>query len=77
MLVVDRPLWLWWETKPASTSSPYTVVQMRLGKEGTGEGRASIGVPVSNDKSFGVVLSDYGSAPVVLTDIRRERQSST
>jgi hypothetical protein len=77
VLVVDRPLWLWWEANPVSTSSPYTVVQMRLGKEDAGEGRASIGAPVSSDKTFGVVLADYGSAPVVLTDIRRERQPST
>jgi len=76
VFVVDRPLWLWWESKPASTPYPYTVVQMRFGKDGAGEGRVSIGVPVASDKTAGVVLSDYARAPAVITDVRRERQST-
>lgn len=76
VLVVDRPLWLWWESQPASTSSPYTVLQLRLDKDGRGEGRASFGVAVSRDKAQGVVLSDYAKAPAVLTDVRRQSADS-
>jgi hypothetical protein len=76
VFVVDRPLWMWWESKPESTPYPYTVVQMRLGKDGAGEGRVSLGVPVSSDKALGVVLSDYAKAPAVLRDVRRERQTT-
>jgi hypothetical protein len=76
VLVVDRPLWLWWESQPASTSYPYTVLQLRLDKDGKGEGRASFGVAVSSDKTLGVVLSDYPEAPALLTDIRRQSADS-
>ena len=73
VLVVERPLWLWWDTKIGSTDYPYTVVQLRLDKDGKGEGRASFGVPVASDKTIGVTLSDFAKAPALLTDVRRER----
>lgn len=73
VLVVDRPVWRWWESKDAATAYPYTVVQLRLGKDGNGEGRLSLDVPVTRDDTFGVVLSDYSKAPVVLADVRREK----
>jgi hypothetical protein len=76
VFVVDRPLWMWWESKPASMPYPYSVVQVRLGKDGAGEGRVSHGVPVSSDKALGVVLSDYAKAPAVLTDVRHEHQTT-
>jgi hypothetical protein len=71
ILVIDRPLWLWWDTKIGTTSYPFAVVQLRVDKEGKGEGRVSINVPVSSDKASGVALSDFSKAPVVLTDVRR------
>lgn len=73
VLVIDRPLWMWWDMSAPSTPNQYTVVQMRLGKDGAGEGRVSIGVPVSSDTRFGVVLSDYAKAPALLADVRREQ----
>jgi hypothetical protein len=76
VLVVDRPLWRWWESKEAATNYRYTVVQLRLGKDGKGEGRLSLDVPVTRDDTFGVVLSDYAKAPVVLADVRREKQNT-
>jgi hypothetical protein len=76
VFVVDRPLWMWWESKPASTPYPYSLVQVRLGKDGAGDGHISLGVPVTSDKTLGVVLSDYAKAPAVLTDVRHERQAT-
>jgi hypothetical protein len=76
VLVLDRALWMWWESKGESTPSPYTVVQLRLGKDGVGEGRVSLGVPVASDKTLGVALSDWAKAPAVLTDVRRERNTT-
>jgi hypothetical protein len=73
VLVVERPLWIWWDSKIGATDHPYTVVQLRLDKEGKGEGRVSFGVPVASDKAIGVALSDFAKAPPVLTDVRRER----
>jgi hypothetical protein len=76
VLVVDRPLWRWWESKDAATMYGYTVVQLRLDKDGKGEGRLSLDVPVTRDDTFGVTLADYSKAPVVLVDVRREKQTT-
>jgi hypothetical protein len=76
VLVVDRPLWMWWESTPRSTPYPYTLIQMRLGKDGSGEGRVSLGVPPTSDKTMGAVLSDYTKAPAVLVDVRRGRDAT-
>lgn len=73
VLVIDRPLWIWWDSSAPSTPYQYTVLQMRLGKDGTGEGRVSMGVPVAGDTALGVVLSDYAKAPALLADVRREQ----
>src|SRR5688572_6710652 len=53
VLILDRPLWVWWDTKIGSSGYPYTVVQLRVGKDGRGEGRVSLNVPVKQDKVFG------------------------
>ena len=76
VLVLDRPVWMWWNTSAPSTTYPYTVVQMRLSKDGAGEGRVSLGVSVESDKTLGVVLSDYAKAPVVLTDVRHDQRGT-
>jgi hypothetical protein len=76
VLVVDRPLWLWWDASPPSTPYRYTVVQMRLGTDGVGEGRVSMGTSVATDPALGVVLSDFAKAPALLADVRREHDGT-
>jgi hypothetical protein len=71
VLVVDRPLWMWWDTTTGSTSYPFSVIHIRLGKDGNGEGRVSLNVPVTSDTALGVALADFSKAPVVLADVRR------
>jgi hypothetical protein len=76
VLVVERPLWVWWDSNlakhAASPDHPFTVVQLRLGKDGKGEGRVSFGVPFESDKTAGVLLGDFTKAPALLSDVRRE-----
>jgi hypothetical protein len=76
VLVVDRPLWMWWDSSAPATSYQYTVIQMRLGKDGAGEGRVSLGVSVATDKTLGVVLSDFAKAPAVLADVRHDQRGT-
>ena len=71
LFVLDRPLWTWWDSKIGSTDYPFSVVHLRLDKDGRGEGRVSLNVPVASDKTFGVALADTARAPVVITDVRR------
>jgi hypothetical protein len=75
VLVVDRALWMWWDSTIQSTPYPFSVVQIRLGKDGAGEGRVSSGVPVASDKTLGVALADFGKAPAVLADVRRQAET--
>jgi hypothetical protein len=77
VFVVDRPLWVWWDVTMPSTPYEFTVIQMRLGKDGSGEGRVSLGVPVASDQTLGVALSDYVKAPAVLADVRRDQRGSS
>ena len=80
MLVVERPLWVWWDVpgagKPESAAKArFTVVQLRLDAKGQGEGRISSGTDVASDKSQGVLVPDFASRPVLLMDVRQESES--
>lgn len=72
VLVVDRPVWTWWDTGSGSPAGQYTVVHLRLSQAGTGEGRISRAFQVRRDDTLGVTLADDAQAPVMLTDVRRE-----
>ena len=76
ILLVDRPLWVWWDAKAGSSTYPYSVVQMRLGPDGKGEGRVSIDTPVKTDNALGIALADYDKAAALITDVRRDNRTS-
>ena len=76
VLLLDRPLWLWWQSNIPAGAHPFTLVQMRLDAAGRGEARASFGVAATANADAGLVLSDYAKAHSVLTDVRRERPES-
>lgn len=76
VLIADRPLWVWWNAGVTATwDHPYTVVQIRVDKEGKGEGRISSTPGIAADKDAGLVLSGFQSQPLFLRDVRRERLS--
>lgn len=81
VLATDRPVWLWWEGNSTPVTplavSQGTIVQLRLGKDGRGEGKLSPVVTVRASKEGKTIaLEDYAKQPVVLTDVQRERSSS-
>jgi hypothetical protein len=72
VMVVERPLWLWWDpTARWAADQQFTVVQMRINKNGTGEGRIATGGGFQRDGHSGLVISDT-TTPALLTDVRRE-----
>jgi len=72
-LVAERPLWIWWDANAKWAPEPgFTVLHVRVNKDGTGEGRAAATTRVRSDKEAGIALAD-ANAPVLLTDIRRAR----
>ncbi|HZL94418.1 MAG TPA: hypothetical protein VFB99_12260 [Vicinamibacterales bacterium] len=72
VLVVERPLWLWWDpTAKWAADHQFTVVHMRVNKDGTGEGRIATGDGFRRDADSGITVSDT-TKPALLTNVRRE-----
>jgi hypothetical protein len=72
VMVVERPLWLWWDPNARwAADQQFTVVQLRIDKDGAGAGRIANGDGVRRDSDSGLVISDT-TKPAVLTNVRRE-----
>lgn len=72
VLVVERPLWLWWDaTAKWAADQQFTVVHLRVNKDGTGDGRIATGEGFRRDGDVGIVISDT-TKPALLTSVRRE-----
>lgn len=72
VLVVERPLWLWWDsTAKWAADQQFTVVHMRVNKDGTGEGRIATGDGFRRDAESGIMIADT-TKPALLTNVRRE-----
>lgn len=71
ILATDRPIGF----AEASNSSrtldyPFTLIELRLGKDGKGEGKMSIATKLTlNDNTL--VIEDYADRPVMLTEVRK------
>lgn len=60
--------------QPRTVDYPFTVVQLNIGADGTGEGRASVYTKITTDKRNNtIVLEDFGSQPVTLMNVRAEK----
>jgi hypothetical protein len=70
-LLTDRPITFW---GPSTLDYPFTLVELRIGPDGKGEGRLSLAAKVTVDEKAGtLVLENYYALPVHLTGVRRER----
>ena len=59
-----------------SVDYPFTVIELRLQKNGEGEGKVSVATRIIADKANKVVtLENYDIQPVMLTKVTRERVS--
>jgi hypothetical protein len=73
-MTTDRYIGFWEaRNRPRSIDYPFTLVEVRLGPEGTGEGKMSLATKITLDKRNNtMVLEDYKSQPVLLTQVKRE-----
>jgi hypothetical protein len=78
VLVIDSRTWIGWHPAHSAgwTDAPFSVLQLRLDKAGTGEGKLALGNKIRGDKEAGIVLDDYAGQPTFLNDVRRERPSA-
>ena len=76
VLATDQPISLWWDSGYSTPSASQSIViQLRLNKDGRGEGKLGTKVVASqNAKTF--VVDDFATLPATLLDVQRERSAT-
>ena len=77
VLATDRRIGFWEASnRPRSIDYPFTVIELHLNGDGEGEGKMSIATKITADKeSNTIVLENYGTQPVLLQSVKREKAS--
>jgi hypothetical protein len=75
-LMTDRYINFWEAVnRPRTIDYPFTLIELRVGPDGRGEGKMSLATKITYDQQNNtIVLEDYKSQPVLLTNVRRESQ---
>jgi hypothetical protein len=78
VLVTDRRISFWEAAnQPRSIDYPFTVIELRLNREGEGEGKMSLATKIIPDKENNIItLENYETQPVMLNSVKRERASN-
>jgi len=73
-LATDRYIGFWEAAnRPRTVDYPFTVVEIRIGKNGEGEGKMSLATKITGDKEAKMItLENYQSQPVLLTKVKKE-----
>jgi hypothetical protein len=74
VLATDRYITFWEAAnRPRTIDYPFTLIELHIGPDGTGEGKMSLATKITVDKKKNeIVLENYASQPVLLTNVRRE-----
>jgi hypothetical protein len=77
VVATDRPISGWEAAnQPRTIDYPFTVVEMHLNANGEGEGKMSYATKITADKeNNAVVLENWGTSPVLLQGVHREKAS--
>ncbi len=63
-------------TQPRSIDYPFTVIELRLNRDGEGEGKMSVATKIVAETSHNIItLENYDTQPVMLKNVRRQRAS--
>ena len=73
VIATDRPISFWeaW-AQPRSIDYPFTIIQMHMDRNGRGTGTMSLATKVLEHDNI-IELENFASAPVMLTEIRAEK----
>src|SRR5262245_33497380 len=67
----DRPIGFWEATRrPRSIDYPFTVIQMKLDKDGTGSGTMSYATRIIARGNNVIELEDFATQPIMLNNIK-------
>jgi hypothetical protein len=74
VLATDRPIGFWEAVnRPRTIDYPFTVIDMRLDREGQGEGKLSLATKITVDRTGKTIeLENWGTQPVQLRSVRRD-----
>jgi hypothetical protein len=77
VLATDRRIGFWEATnQPRSYDYPFTIIDIRMNRDGDGEGKMSLATKVIYDKEANMIsLENFETSPVMLTQVRREKVS--
>ena len=77
VLATDRYIAFWEAAnRPRTIDYPFTLIELHIGPEGKGEGKMSIATKIMYDKKKNeIVLENYQSQPVLLTEVRKEAKT--
>ena len=75
VIVTDRPINFWEaRARPRRSDYPFTLIEIRLKPDGTGDGKASVATKISyNKKTQTLELENYANEPVRLNNIKIEK----
>jgi hypothetical protein len=83
VVVTDRPLGavdpggLWKAEGQTEPVAPFTVVELRVSKDGKGEGKMSVGAPITIEASDNTVaLANYATAPAAVRNVQLKARIS-
>ena len=76
VILTDRPVGFWEaRNRPRTSDYPFTLIDLRIARDGTGEGKASVATRITFNKQKQVVeLENYASEPVRLNNVRIEKR---
>lgn len=70
VIATDRPISFWEQVnRPRTIDYPFTVIQMQIGQDGTGEGRMSVATRIIAHDNI-IELERYEAQPVMLNQVR-------
>lgn len=76
VLVTDRPISFWEAVnRPRSIDYPFTLIQIHLNLDGTGEGKLALATKITTDPDTKMIeIEDYAHQPVRLVDVKSTRK---
>jgi hypothetical protein len=73
-LMTDRHIQAWEAmNRPRSFDYPFTLIQLKVDKDGNGVGKASVATKITQTKDGTIELEDFNSVPVMLNEVHRAK----
>ena len=78
VIATDRPIGFWEATqRPRYIDYPFTVIQMKLDRDGKGTGTMSYATRIVAHENNVIELEDFATQPIMLNNIKAEAKNAT